>query len=64
MTKRQKEELAKLYMDLGKLTLGSFVLSVFQTNLGLLASIILALCGLTISTILFKMGLKLVGEVK
>lgn len=64
MTKRQKEELAKLYMDIGKLALGSLVFGFFQMNIEPFYRLVVILLGLTTSIFFFRMGLKLFGEVK
>ncbi len=64
MTKRQKEELAKLYMDLGKLTFGSLVVSIFQTNPDPVLTIVIAIIGLIMSVFFFRMGLKIFGELR
>lgn len=63
MTNRQIEELAKLFLDLGKLTFASLVLGFFQSNLP--SNIILAygIIGLIFSIIFFRMGLYLMKEV-
>jgi hypothetical protein len=64
MTKRQTEELAKLYMDIGKLTLGSLVLGFFQINIDPVGVLLIIIFGLTGSMGFFIMGLKLFKEVK
>lgn len=64
MTNRQKEEFAKLLMDIGKLTLGSLVFGVFQFTSNPLAVFIVALLGLTLSFGFFTMGLYLFKEIK
>ncbi len=62
MALKQTEELAKLFLDLGKLIFASLVLGFFQSELT--PNIILAygLIGLTLSASFFIMGLKLLGE--
>jgi hypothetical protein len=59
MTERQIEELAKLYLDLGKLVFASLVLGFFQSNLQPTIIYSYGLLGLTISLGLFIMGLRL-----
>jgi hypothetical protein len=64
MTKRQTEEFAKLYMDIGKLTLGSLALGFFQINIDPVGVLFIIIFGLTGSMGFFIMGLKLFKEVK
>lgn len=63
MTDRQIEELAKLFLDLGKLTFASLVLGFFQSNLPPSIIFSYGIIGL-ISTIIFlRMGIYLMKEV-
>jgi len=64
MNNRQVEELAKLFLDIGKLVLASIVLGFFQSGLNPTLVFVYSLIGLTISLILFKMGLQLLKEAK
>ena len=64
MTKRQEEELAKLIIDIGKLTLGSLVLSFFQIKSEPLIVLAIVVIGLTASSGLFIIGLRLFKEIK
>lgn len=64
MTDRQIEELAKLFVDIGKIVLGSLVLGFFQSNLDPKLILGFGLIGLTISFSLFKMGITLFKEVR
>lgn len=64
LTKRQLEELAKLFLDVGKLTLGSLVLGLFQLRLEPVLLLTVGVLGLTISIGMFILGLGLFKEVK
>ena len=64
LTKRQTEELAKLFLDVGKLTLASLVLGLFQLKLEPILLLAVGFLGLTISVGLFILGLELFKEVK
>ena len=64
LTKRQTEELAKLFLDVGKLTLASLVLGLFQLKLEPILLLAVSFLGLTISVGLFILGLELFKEVK
>lgn len=64
LNKRQVEELAKLFLDVGKLTIGSLVLGFFQSNIDIRLSLAYSLVGLTFSMGLFIMGLSLLKEAK
>lgn len=64
MSKRQVEELAKLYLDLGKLTFASLVLGFFQSNLNRSVVLTYELVGLLFSIGFFIMGIRLLKEIK
>jgi len=64
LTKRQVEELAKLFFDVGKLTLGSLVLGLFQLKLGPGVLLSIGMVGLTIAGGLFILGLELFKEIE
>lgn len=64
MSNRQIEELAKLYIDLGKFIFVSLVLGFFQKNLDRQTIIAYGLIGLIFSIGFFIMGLKLLKEIK
>jgi len=64
MNNRQVEELAKLFLDIGKLVLASLLFGFFQSDLNPTFIFLYSLIGLTISLILFKMGLQLLKEAK
>ena len=64
LSSRQLEELAKLFVDMGKLVFGSLVLGLFQAKLEPKLVIGVGFSGLTISLGLFILGLKLFKEVK
>lgn len=59
MNDRQIEELAKLYLDLGKLVFASLVLGFFQSNLERTTVLAYESVGLFISLGLFIMGIRL-----
>ncbi len=63
MTNRQKEELAKLYLDLGKLIFASLVLGFFQSSLPPILIFSYSLLGLTLSAGFLIMGLRLFREI-
>ena len=63
MTKRQVEELAKIFMDIGKLTFASLVLGFFQTRLDPTLTLIYESIGLIFTASFFYFGLKLFKEV-
>lgn len=63
LTNRQIEELAKFSLDISKLSLGSPVLGLFTSGLTL-PKLILAIWGLTIALLFFKIGIQLFKEVK
>lgn len=63
LTTRQTEELAKFSLDISKLSLGSWVLGLFTTRIGL-PQLFLAFGGLTISVLFFTLGMRLFREVK
>lgn len=63
MNSRQIEELAKLFMDVGKLTMASLVFGVLQITSNPTAVLIITFLGLTFSFGFFIMGLKLFKEV-
>ena len=64
MSIRQIEELAKLYLDLGKLIFASLVLGFFQSNLDRNIIIIYELVGLLFSVGFFIMGVRLLKEIR
>jgi len=64
MSKRQKEEFAKLFMDLGKLIFVSLVLGFFQITTEPIVVVFIAFSGLILSTVSFIIGLQLFKEVK
>jgi len=64
MTSRQIEELAKLFLDLGKLTFASLVLGFFQSNLQPITKISYEFIGLIIFSSFCIMGIQLLKEVK
>lgn len=63
MTKRQIEELAKLFLDLGKLTFASLVLGFFQSDLPQNIIFAYGIIGVTVSIVFFRMGLYLIRRV-
>lgn len=63
MTKRQIEELAKLFLDLGKLTFASLVLGFFQSNLPINIIYAYGIIGVIASMFFFYMGMKLIKEI-
>ncbi|MBI2334334.1 hypothetical protein HYU96_00885 [Candidatus Daviesbacteria bacterium] len=63
MNNRQKEEFAKLLMDIGKLTLASLVFGFFQTGSDPKLVLFIGGFGLTSAMVLFIMGLRLFKEV-
>lgn len=64
MTERQIEELAKLYLDVGKLIFASLVLGFFQSGLDTRLVLSYGLIGLTLSIGFFTMGIQLLKETK
>lgn len=64
MSKRQLEEIAKLYLDLGKLVFASLVLGFFQSNLDRSIVLIYELLGLLFSVGFFIMGIRLLKEIR
>lgn len=64
MNDRQVEELAKLFLDLGKLVFASLVLGFFQSGLPVIVVLAYSLTGLIMSLGLFIIGLQLLKEVK
>lgn len=64
MSDRQVEELAKLFLDLGKLVFASLVLGFFQSGLPVIIVLGYSLLGLIMSLGLFIIGLQLLKEVK
>lgn len=64
MSGRQIEELAKLYLDIGKLIFASLVLGFFQSGLDTRVVLAYGLIGLTFSVGFFTMGIQLLKEVK
>lgn len=64
MTERQIEELAKLYLDLGKLTFASLVLGFFQSSLNSWLVLTYELIGLFFSIGFFIMGIRLLKETR
>ena len=64
MNSRQIEEIAKLFMDIGKLVFVSLVLGFFQSTLSMPVALAYSLIGLTIAFGLFIMAIKLFKEVK
>ena len=61
---KQVEELAKLFLDLGKLVFGPLVLGLFQSSLRLWQAGLVAVSGLLLSMVLFILGIRLMKEVK
>lgn len=64
MNSRQIEELAKLYLDLGKLVFASLVLGFFQSNIEMSTALAYEFVGLSISLGLFIMGIRLMKEAR
>lgn len=64
MNKKQKEELAKLYIDIGKLIFASLVLGFFQSKTDPITLFIVFALGLTFSIGFFILGLNLFREIK
>lgn len=64
MNIRQLEELAKLYLDLGKLVFVSLVLGFFQSNLDRSVVLVYEFLGLLFSVGFFIMGIRLLKEIK
>ena len=59
MNSRQIEELARLYLDIGKITFTSLVFGFFQAKSDPRIVFAVGLLGLTFSITLFILGLKL-----
>lgn len=64
MNNLQINELAKLYLDLGKLVFASLVLGFFQSSLDKGTVLAYEFVGLCISLGLFIMGIRLIKEIK
>lgn len=64
VTDRQIEELAKLFLDLGKLTFASLVLGFFQSDLPQIIILAYGLIGLLFSFSFFIMGLVLLRRIR
>lgn len=64
MNIRQLEELAKLYLDLGKLVFVSLVLGFFQSNLDRSVVLVYEFLGLLFSVGFFIMGIRLLKEIR
>lgn len=64
MSNRQIEELAKLYLDIGKLIFASLVLGFFQSSLDKQIVLAYGLIGLTLALGFFTMGIQLLKETK
>lgn len=63
LTARQIEELAKFSLDISKLSLGSWVLGLFTSEIRL-PQLFLAIWGLTMATLFFILGMRLFKEVR
>lgn len=64
MNKRQTEEFAKLFMDLGKLVFASLVSGFFQLEYEPVIALTIIVLGLTGSVIFFIIGLSIFKRVK
>lgn len=64
MNNRQVEELAKLFLDIGKLSFASLVLGFFQIKSDPVIVFVVGILGLTFSLGMFILGLKLFKEVR
>jgi len=64
MTSRQIEELAKLFLDLGKFTFASLVLGFFQSDLPPSLIFGYGIIGLIFTIVFIRMGLYLMREIK
>ncbi len=63
MNSRQREELAKLYMDLGKLGIAGLIFGPFQQNSSPDLVLPIVLFGLTFSVGLIILGLRLFKDI-